>query len=122
MNYLKIKEIQNGEPVKIFYTDCGEGQPIVLIHGWPLSSEMWEYQINSLTQNGFRVIAYDRRGFGKSSKPWNGYDYDTLTDDLNELLEQLDLQDVTLVGFSMVVAKWRDTSVGMEALGLRVPC
>lgn len=85
----------------MFYEDWGHGQPVVLIHGWPLSHEMWEYQVNDLVDAGFRVIAYDRRGFGKSSKPYDGYDYDTLTDDLRTLLEDLNLQDVTLVGFSM---------------------
>ncbi len=100
MSYIKIKD-QSGEIAKIHYQDVGEGQPVLLIHGWPLSLEMWEYQINDLVNARFRVIAYDRRGFGKSSKPWNGYDYDTLTDDLNSLIEQLNLTDITLVGFSM---------------------
>jgi pimeloyl-ACP methyl ester carboxylesterase len=72
-----------------------------MIHGWPLSREMWEYQLGDLVDAGFRVVKYDRRGFGKSSKPWNGYDYDTFAADLNEILEQLDLKNVTLVGFSM---------------------
>ena len=96
-------EIANpsAEQVKIHYQDYGRGKPVVLIHGWPLSHEMWEYQISELVEAGFRVIAYDRRGFGKSSKPYYGYDYDTLTDDLKELLDHLDLQDATLVGFSM---------------------
>jgi non-heme chloroperoxidase len=101
MSFIKSKSSANGELVKIYYEDLGEGQPIVLIHGWPLSHEMFEYQLNDLVESGFRVITYDRRGFGKSSKPWNGYDYDSLTDDLKALLDELDLNDVVLVGFSM---------------------
>lgn len=101
MSYIKSGQTQSGEKVKIYYQDLGEGPPVVLIHGWPLSHEMWEYQLNTLIEGGFRVIAYDRRGFGKSSKPWNGYDYDSLTQDLKALIETLDLRDVTLVGFSM---------------------
>ncbi len=101
MSFIKSKNSESGESVKIFYQDIGAGQPVVLIHGWPLSHEMWEYQINDLVESGFRVIAYDRRGFGKSSKPWDGYDYDSLTGDLKSLLDELDLNDVILVGFSM---------------------
>lgn len=88
-------------PVKIFYQEFGQGKPVVLIHGWPLNGDSWEYQLNELPAHGLRVIAYDRRGFGKSDKPWGKYDYDTLAADLNALLEELDLRDVTLVGFSM---------------------
>ena len=101
MTYVKISDKQSAKRVELYYEDWGHGQPIVLIHGWPLSHEMWEYQISDLVDAGFRVIAYDRRGFGKSSKPYDGYDYDTLSDDLKALLDDLDLQDVTLVGFSM---------------------
>jgi non-heme chloroperoxidase len=101
MSYIKVNDQQSTKPVEIFYEDWGEGHPVVLIHGWPLSHEMWEYQINDLIDAGFRVIAYDRRGFGKSSKPHYGYDYETLTNDLRAILDGLDLQDVTLVGFSM---------------------
>lgn len=86
---------------QIFYTDLGTGKPVVLIHGWPLDSQMWEYQTNDLLNRGFRVIAYDRRGFGKSSKPAGGYNYETFADDLNELMVQLDLKETRLVGFSM---------------------
>lgn len=88
-------------PVNIFYQDWGNGNPVILIHGWPVSHEMWEYQMNELPKNGIRVIAYDRRGFGKSDKPWGGYDYDTLAGDLKALIDELDLDNVTLVGFSM---------------------
>jgi len=79
----------------------GTGRPVVLIHGWPLSHEAWADQAPALTAAGYRVISYDRRGFGNSEKPGSGYDYDSLTKDLDGLLEELDLQDVTLVGFSM---------------------
>ena len=95
------KYIETASNVKLYVKDYGQGKPVILIHGWPLSNEMWEYQIDFLVQNNFRVIAYDRRGFGKSSQPWDGYDYDTLTDDLKEIIEQLELEDATLVGFSM---------------------
>lgn len=79
----------------------GTGRPIVLIHGWPLSAQSWEQQIPVLVSAGYRVIAYDRRGFGQSDKPSGGYDYDTLTEDLDGLTNELDLRDATLVGFSM---------------------
>lgn len=79
----------------------GTGRPVVLIHGWPLSGEAFEAQIPALQSAGYRVITYDRRGFGRSDKPMTGYEYDTLTGDLHALIEQLDLTDVTLVGFSM---------------------
>jgi non-heme chloroperoxidase len=101
MSFIKVNDPHSTKPVEIYYEDWGQGQPIVLIHGWPLSHEMWEYQINDLIDAGFRVIAYDRRGFGKSSRPHYGYDYETLTNDLRALLDALDLQHVTLVGFSM---------------------
>ena len=79
----------------------GVGRAVVLIHGWPLSGESWSEQIPALTAAGFRVISYDRRGFGRSDKPRSGYDYDTLTDDLQAILETLNVTDATLVGFSM---------------------
>lgn len=101
MKFIKSKDATTGEEVQISYKDYGQGRPIVLIHGWPLSKDMWEYQIDDLVNAGLRVIKYDRRGFGKSDKPWDGYDYDTLTDDLHALMEQLDLRDAVLAGFSM---------------------
>lgn len=101
MNYIESNKDATGTSVRIYYTDYGKGKPVILIHGWPLSNEMWEYQINDLVNSGHRVIAYDRRGFGKSSKPWDGYDYDTMTDDLKSLIDQLKLEDITLIGFSM---------------------
>lgn len=97
-----IKSVQNNnKPVKIYYEDYGKGKPVVFIHGWPLSGSMWEYQVTQLPQQGLRCITYDRRGFGKSDRPFDGYDYDTLAGDLKSLLEELDITDVTLVGFSM---------------------
>lgn len=89
------------EEVQIYYQEVGQGSPVVFIHGWPLNLEMWEYQFNELPKHNIRVIAYDRRGFGKSSKPWEPYTYDAFAQDLNALLETLDLYNVTLVGFSM---------------------
>lgn len=100
MAFIESKS-SNAAPVKIFYQDLGQGKPVVLIHGWPLNSNSWEYQLNELPAHGLRVIAYDRRGFGKSDKPWGNYDYSTLAGDLKALLDELDLHDVTLVGFSM---------------------
>ncbi len=79
----------------------GSGQPVVLIHGWPLSHRMWEAQVNALTAAGYRTVAYDRRGFGQSGNATGGYDYDTFASDLNDLIEQQELRDVVLVGFSM---------------------
>jgi non-heme chloroperoxidase len=92
---------ENDSSIKIYYEDHGSGQPVVLIHGYPLNSDSWERQEPALLGAGYRVIRYDRRGFGNSSRPTTGYDYDTFTDDLNALLEQLQLEDVVLVGFSM---------------------
>lgn len=90
------------EPITIFTEDSGgEGRPVILIHGWPLSGAAWQKQVPALTKAGYRVIAYDRRGFGRSDKPDSGYEYDTLAGDLAGLIEDRDLSDVTLVGFSM---------------------
>ncbi len=86
---------------ELFYEDTGSGLPVVLIHGWPLSSRMWENQFTALPQRGIRCIAYDRRGFGRSDHPAGGFDFDTLSDDLKTLIDTLDLHDVTLAGFSM---------------------
>lgn len=95
------KFIETSPNVTLYVKDYGKGKPVILIHGWPLSNEMWEYQVDALLENNFRVITYDRRGFGKSSQPNFGYDYDTLTDDLKSIIDQLQLVDVSLVGFSM---------------------
>lgn len=101
MSYIKAGTDASGNDIKLFYTDQGTGNPVVLIHGWPLSHEMWDYQLAELPKHNIRVIAYDRRGFGKSSQTWDGYDYDTLADDLKAVLDTLNLNNVTLVGFSM---------------------
>ena len=85
----------------LYYEDYGSGQPVILIHGWPLSGKSWELQVPALLEAGYRVITYDRKGFGKSHAPLSGYDYNSLADDLLELISQLDLQNVVLVGFSM---------------------
>src|SRR6478735_3439938 len=92
---------ENSTDIEIHYEDHGTGQPVVLIHGYPLDGHSWERQTRVLLAAGYRVIAYDRRGFGQSSQPTVGYDYDTFAADLNALLTQLDLTDVVLVGFSM---------------------
>ncbi len=101
MKSIQFNDSKTGEEISIAYSDYGNGQPVVFIHGWPSSREMWEYQLADVVHAGYRAVKYDRRGFGKSSKPWTGYDYDTLASDLNELINQLDLQKVILVGFSM---------------------
>jgi pimeloyl-ACP methyl ester carboxylesterase len=101
MKYITSTAGSSQEEVQLHYVDYGNGIPVVLIHGWPLNMHMWEYQVNDLVNAGFRVIKYDRRGFGKSDKPWDGYDYDTFADDLQTLLTTLDLQNAVLVGFSM---------------------
>lgn len=92
---------ENSGNIDLYYEDHGSGKPVVLIHGWPLSGRSWEKQVPPLLEAGFRVITYDRRGFGDSSKPTFGYDYDTFAEDLHSVMTELDLRDVTLVGFSM---------------------
>ncbi|MDQ0078935.1 alpha/beta fold hydrolase [Arthrobacter oryzae] len=92
---------ENSTTVELYYEDHGQGQPVVLIHGYPLDGASWERQTAALLEAGYRVITYDRRGFGKSSQPTEGYDYDTFAADLDSLLTDLDLADAVLVGFSM---------------------
>ncbi|HET6171687.1 MAG TPA: alpha/beta hydrolase [Gaiellales bacterium] len=92
---------ENGSPIELHYEDHGDGQPIVLIHGYPLNGRSWERQERALLASGYRAINYDRRGFGLSSQPTSGYDYDTFAADLNALLDHLALDDVVLAGFSM---------------------
>lgn len=92
---------ENSTPIELYYEDQGAGRPVVLIHGYPLNGHSWERQTRELLAAGYRVVTYDRRGFGRSSKVGTGYDYDTFAADLNTLLETLDLRDVVLVGFSM---------------------
>ncbi|NKY48976.1 alpha/beta fold hydrolase [Nocardia vermiculata] len=92
---------ENSTDIELHYEDKGTGQPIVLIHGYPLDGNSWEGQLPALLDAGYRVVTYDRRGFGKSSQPSTGYDYDTFAADLNTVVETLDLRDAILVGFSM---------------------
>ena len=100
MNRITVGQ-ENSESIQLYYEDHGTGKPVVLIHGWPLSGASWEKQVSALLAAGHRVITYDRRGFGQSSKPSTGYDYDTFAADLHKLVTELDLRDVALVGFSM---------------------
>ena len=100
MNYITVGK-ENSTNINLYYEDHGTGKPVVLIHGWPLSGASWEKQLPALLDAGYRVITYDRRGFGNSGRPTTGYDYDTLAADLNKLMTQLDLREATLVGFSM---------------------
>ncbi|WP_457100636.1 alpha/beta fold hydrolase [Microbacterium sp. P5_E9] len=100
MAYITVAT-ENTAQIKLFYTDQGSGQPVVLIHGFPLNGESWGRQSAALLDAGFRVIAYDRRGFGTSTKAGTGYDFDTFASDLNELINELDLEHVILVGSSM---------------------
>ena len=100
MPYITVGK-ENRTNIDIYYEDHGSGKPIILIHGYPLSGASWEKQMPVLLNAGYRVITYDRRGFGKSSQPTVGYNYDTFAADLREVVTQLKLQDVTLVGFSM---------------------
>ncbi|MFD2756617.1 alpha/beta fold hydrolase [Comamonas terrae] len=100
MPYIEISR-PHAPAVQLHYQDFGEGLPVVLIHGWPLSARTWEPQIPALVEAGYRVITYDRRGFGASSQPWTGYDYNTFAQDLHELITGLKLENAALVGFSM---------------------
>lgn len=96
-----MTRITTPDGIGLHVTDWGAGPPVVLIHGWPLNADAWEAQAMPLAEAGFRVIGYDRRGFGRSDKPWGGYDYDTLAGDLGAVIDGLSLDDVALVGFSM---------------------
>src|SRR6516164_4193848 len=100
MPYIKVGQ-ENSGSIDLYYEDHGSGRPVVLIHGYPVSGRAWDRQIPVLLEHGHRVITYDRRGFGKSSQPTTGYDYDTFANDLHTLLHTLGLRDVTLVGHSM---------------------
>jgi non-heme chloroperoxidase len=92
---------ENSTPIELYYEDHGDGPAVVLVHGWPVDSRSWEPQVHPLLAAGYRVITYDRRGFGRSSRPTVGYDFDTLAADLHALLEHLDLSGVTVIGFSL---------------------
>jgi len=100
MGYITVGQ-ENTTDIELYYEDQGSGQPVVLIHGYPLDGHSWELQTRELLAAGYRVVTYDRRGFGSSSKVGSGYDYDTFAKDLDTVLETLDLRDVILVGFSM---------------------
>src|SRR4029077_5160146 len=109
MPYINVGKENSGN-IDLYYEDHGSGKPVVLIHGYPLSGGSWEEQVPRLLEAGPRVITYDRRGFGKSSQPATGYNYDTFAEDLHKLVTQLKLHDFTLVGFSMgggEVARYR---------------
>jgi non-heme chloroperoxidase len=100
MSYVTVGK-ENSSNIDLYYEDHGSGKPVVLIHGYPLSGTSWEKQLVALLAAGYRVITYDRRGFGQSSQPTSGYDYDTFAEDLRELVTKLELRDFALVGFSM---------------------
>ena len=100
MSFINVGK-ENSAGIDLYYEDHGKGNPVVLIHGWPLSSASWEKQASALLDASYRVVSYDRRGFGYSSKPTEGYNYDVLADDLNKVMTKLDLRYATLVGFSM---------------------
>jgi len=96
-----MSTFQTRDGTSIYFKDWGTGKPVLFSHGWPLDADMWDTQMEYLASRGYRAIAFDRRGFGRSSQPWTGYDYDTFADDIAQLIEHLDLHEVTLVGFSM---------------------
>jgi non-heme chloroperoxidase len=100
MPFVTVGEENSGN-IDLYYEDHGTGNPVILIHGYPLSGRAWERQLPALLQAGYRVITYDRRGFGQSSQPWSGYDYDTFAEDLQKLVTKLDLRDFALAGHSM---------------------
>jgi pimeloyl-ACP methyl ester carboxylesterase len=98
---MTMPHVNTRDGTTLYVKDWGQGRPIVLIHGWPLNADSWDEIAYALVNAGYRTIAYDRRGFGRSSQPWSGYDYDTFADDLATVLDASDAQDATLIGFSM---------------------
>jgi len=111
--------ITTSDGTVIYYKDWGSGQPVVFSHGWPLSADAWDDQLFHVASNGFRAIAHDRRGHGRSSQPWGGNDLDTYADDLAELIEALDLRDVILVGHSTAAVRSPATSAATAMSGWR---
>jgi non-heme chloroperoxidase len=114
MGHIKTKD-----GTELYFKEWGTGRPVILMHGWPLSADSWDDQAMAIAEAGFRVIAYDRRGFGRSSQPWSGYDYDTLSDDLASVLEQTVARDATIVGFSMgggEVARYMSRHFGKDVV------
>lgn len=93
--------ISTADGASLYVKDWGKGRPVILLHGWPLSADSWDDQAVAFAEAGYRVIAYDRRGFGRSSQPWDGYDYDTLADDLSKVIRETSAQNAALIGFSM---------------------
>jgi len=115
MPYIKTRD-----GTDLYVKDWGSGRPVVLTHGWPLNADSWDAQALALAEAGFRAIAYDRRGFGRSGQPWNGYDYDTLADDLADVLKETGANDATVVGFSMgggEVARYMSRHEGRGVIG-----
>ena len=109
MPFIQV-DTERDYPVNVYFQDYGEGKPVVLIHGWPLSHRMWEYQIDALVDAGYRVIAYDRRGFGSSDKPWNGYDYDTMSRTFMRSLRRSICKTRPWLVSRWAAARWRATS------------
>lgn len=124
-----MSTLKTADGTTLYFKDWGTGKPVLFSHGWPLDGDMWDSQLNFLAERGYRVIAFDRRGFGRSDQPWTGYDYDTFASDINDLITSLDLQDVTLVGFSMgggdvarYIGRYGSTRVaGLVLLGAVTP-
>ena len=115
MPYIKTRD-----GTALYVKDWGSGRPVVLVHGWPLNADSWDAQAMALANAGFRAIAYDRRGFGRSDQPWSGYDYDTLADDLADVIDQTGAADATVVGFSMgggEVARYMSRHEGKGVVG-----
>ena len=122
-----MNHVTTTDNTRLYVKDWGSGRPVILIHGWPLSADSWDDQAMAIADAGHRAIAYDRRGFGRSSQPWSGYDYDTLADDLAAVIEQTGARDAVLVGIldgrwrggSLHVASWRQVGGAGRARRLR---
>lgn len=114
--------LPTADGTRLFYNDWGSGRPVVLIHGWPLDADMWEYQVPDLVAAGYRVVAYDRRGFGRSDQPAGGYDYDTLADDLAAVMQGSTSRTRRSSASRWVAGKWRATSPGTGGTASAAPC